>query len=538
MARRAADMPTVPLAPVIRYLRKVTDPASSGELPDAELLSRFALHRDEAAFTTLVRRHGPMVLAVCCRVVRDGHVAEDAFQATFLVLAHKAGSLTQPELLGHWLHGVAYRTAMKARREAAKCRARETLAACAEEVHLRDESEWQDLRAVLDEEVNRLPERYRVPVVLCYLQGETNAEAARRLGCSRGTVATLLARARNKLRRRLTQRGVGLSVGIALAALTQSVRGRTVPLALEQGTVKAAMLFGAGQTLSAGALPTQAVALAKGVSKGMLMEKLKIPVAVLTMTVLMGAGAGVSVYRAGAPEPEVTEAAREAKPHPQDKSQERKPLDDNRTDKPSRPREAAPTISEVRHPVPTPAPVAPLSFRKKLPTGLVPLQQILVVLDKDRRLTVGQKVAYYQPVTEEVTLKSGRKTRVTTYEEGDYYRTFVYPVDRIRVYDTKGRKVETKELGKRLKGETLALMSTDGRPIDPLHLRLYKEDTLVFVIGQQPPPGVPPTVGVPAAPYATPPPAAPAPATVPAPTGVVPPPAVVDPEESVPPSGP
>ncbi len=223
-------MATGQLAPVIHYLRKVTTPAAAGDIPDAELLSRFARHRDEAAFTALVRRHDPMVLAVCRRVVRDGHMAEDAFQATFLVLARKAGSLARPELLGHWLHGVAYRTAAKARTETAKRRVHERQAVRPQEINPSDEFDWQDLRAVLDEEVNRLPDRYRVPVVLCYLQGQTNAEAARRLGCSRGTIATLLARARDKLRRRLTQRGVSLSAGITLAALRKqcaAVRSRS-----------------------------------------------------------------------------------------------------------------------------------------------------------------------------------------------------------------------------------------------------------------------------------------------------------------------
>src|SRR5579884_1443507 len=215
-ARRAPDMAHGQLAPILHYLRRVTSPVVSGDIPDTELLCRFSRNRDETAFAALVRRHGPMVLAVCRRVLRDGHTAEDAFQATFLVLARKAGSLAKPELLANWLYGVARRTAAKAKTDAAKRRLHERRAVRTPPSDPCDELEWHDLRAVLDEEVSRLPERYRVPVVLCYLQGQTNAEAARRLGCSRGTVATLLARARDKLQRRLTQRGVGLSVGFGL----------------------------------------------------------------------------------------------------------------------------------------------------------------------------------------------------------------------------------------------------------------------------------------------------------------------------------
>jgi RNA polymerase sigma factor (sigma-70 family) len=152
-------MATGPLAPVVSYLRKVTSSAAFGELLDAELLTRFAQQRDEAAFTAVVRRHGPMVLAVCSRVVRDGHAAEDAFQATFFVLARKAASLSQPELLSNWLYGVAYRTAMKARREAANRRGHERQAVRAQEVGPSEEIDGQDLRAVMDEEINRLPQR-------------------------------------------------------------------------------------------------------------------------------------------------------------------------------------------------------------------------------------------------------------------------------------------------------------------------------------------------------------------------------------------
>ncbi len=286
-----------PLAPVIRYLRKLTAPKGNIDATDAELLARFAAHREEEAFTALVHRYGPMVLAVCRRIVRDAHAAEDAFQATFLVLARKAGSLTQPELLGPWLYGVASRTARKAKIETARRNSHERRAVRVQVVEPDDECERQELRAVLDEEIQRLPERYRVPVVLCYLQGQTNAQAADCLGCSRGTVATLLARAREKLRRRLAQRGIGLSIGAALAAMAEPVNSGAVSIAFEQSIGKAAVLLAAGQTQAAGALAAQAVALAKAVCKGMRKEKLNVPQTLSACSAIKGSLACATGWR-------------------------------------------------------------------------------------------------------------------------------------------------------------------------------------------------------------------------------------------------
>src|SRR5262249_3651131 len=159
---------------------------------------RFARLRDEDAFAELVRRHGPLVLGLCRRVLGDWHDAEDAFQATFLVLAKNAASLRWPEALGPWLYGVALRTARKGRARAARRRSCERQAAAPEAVSAADPT-GRDLRPLLDEAVGGLPEKYRVPVVLCYLKGRTVAEAARQIGCPRGTVATRLAWARRRL---------------------------------------------------------------------------------------------------------------------------------------------------------------------------------------------------------------------------------------------------------------------------------------------------------------------------------------------------
>jgi RNA polymerase sigma factor (sigma-70 family) len=251
----------------------------SGAATDAELLQRFVAQRDEGAFTVLVRRHGPAVLGVCRRVLRDPNDADDAFQATFLVLARKAASITRPALLAGWLYGVAYRTAREAKTRAARRRAHERQAPVARPTEPAVEVVWSDLRPVLDEEVNRLPEKYRVTFVLCYLQGLTNEEAAGLLGCPLGTVLSRLAWARDRLRTRLSRRGLALSAGLLLPLNELSA---AVPPALVQGTTQAA---------AAGIVSSQVVTLTQGVLKAMWITKLKAVTSfVLALAVLGGAG--------------------------------------------------------------------------------------------------------------------------------------------------------------------------------------------------------------------------------------------------------
>jgi RNA polymerase sigma factor (sigma-70 family) len=178
------------------------------DLTDTQLLKRFARQKDEAAFAALVRRHGPMVLAVCRRVLHDAHDAEDAFQATFLVLVRKARFIARPELLANWLYGVAYRVAVKARANANRRSAHERRAGAMTSVGSAPERIGSELRAVLDAELSHLPEKYRAPLVLCYLEGKTNEQAARLLGWPTGSISGRLARARELLRERLVSRGL------------------------------------------------------------------------------------------------------------------------------------------------------------------------------------------------------------------------------------------------------------------------------------------------------------------------------------------
>jgi len=280
-------MASEPASPLTQPPRPVPAPHADGDPADRELLARFATARDEAAFAALVRRHGPMVLGVCRRLLGDAHEAEDAFQATFLVLVHKARSLGRPELLGPWLHGVAHRTAARARR-AARRRAREREAVAMPDGDPAAEVVWRELRQVLDEELGRLARKYRDPLVLFYLQGKTTEEVAGLLGCPKGTVLSRLARGRDRLRDRLARRGAALSVWALALILVEKAAPAAVPAALAEGAIKAAVLTAAG-TAAAGAIPATVAALTKGVLRSMFLSKLKVLAAVvLTAAVAVG----------------------------------------------------------------------------------------------------------------------------------------------------------------------------------------------------------------------------------------------------------
>ena len=271
------------LLPILRYLRKLGTPIDA---PDADLLARFISDGDGEAFAALVRRHGPMVLGVCRRILRDGHGAEDAFQATFLVLARKAPSLARPDRLAAWLHGVAYRIALRARSDAVRRRIHEARASAPEAVGPDDALIWRDLRPLLDDAIAGLPEKYRTLVVLCYLEGRTNAEAAALLGCPRGTVATRLARARELLRERLSRSGLTLTATLFAA----------IPAAVARAAVLGELLTDTLRTATGGAVPAAVAVLMKGAERAMTFSGWKIVGCVALLAGLIGAGA--ASYRA------------------------------------------------------------------------------------------------------------------------------------------------------------------------------------------------------------------------------------------------
>src|SRR6516165_5511464 len=289
------------LHPVLRILRRLVAAGSGGDSTDRQLLQRFTGQREEAAFAALVQRHGPMVLGVCQRILHDPHDADDAFQATFLVLARKAGSLAKPEKLANWLYGVACRTAARAKAEAARRRVheRQYTDMPSPEARPNGGESFHELRPVLDAELQRLPDKYRAPLVLCYLEGKTYAEAAQVLGWAEGTVSGRLARARELLRGRLTRRGLTLSAGTFAAALSQSAAPAAVPPALADTTAKAATLFAAGSAAAgAGIVPGPAAALAEGVLQTMFVTRRKIIVVLGLAASLLFTGAGLFAYHA------------------------------------------------------------------------------------------------------------------------------------------------------------------------------------------------------------------------------------------------
>lgn len=288
-------MATGQFAAVLRHIRQMIEPRAVAEQVDGQLLHRFVHDREQAAFTALVERHGPMVLGVCRRVLTDPHDADDAFQATFLVLVRKAGSLKQWGSLGTWLYTVARHLALRTQAQGVKRRARESEVVDVPAPADYDPA-WKELRSALDAELDRLPTRYRAPVVLCYLQGKTNEKAAEELGCPVGTLKCRLSRARGLLRDRLTRRGVTLGATVLAPRLAEQASA-AVPSTLLQITTEAATVIAAGNALAVGSVSVRAAVLAEGAMKTMFLTKLKTVAAVLLVLGLVGTGAGALMSR-------------------------------------------------------------------------------------------------------------------------------------------------------------------------------------------------------------------------------------------------
>jgi TIGR03009 family protein len=277
---------------VVQFIRQITPAGLPDDTTDGELLERFIDQRDENAFGTLIRRHGPLVFAVCRRALPTVQDAEDAFQATFLVLARKARSIAKRGSVASWLHGVARRIALRAKADLSKRRGVEHRCAAMVAADCLQELVWQDIRLILDEEVARLPERYRAAFVLCYLEGKTNDEAARLLDCARGTVSSRLVRARAILRARLSRHGLVLSGAFITTMLTRTAASAAVPGRLTASTLCAAIRIGTCGLGGATAVPVQVVTLTQGVLGAMVMGKLKVGALLLSLgLVLTGAGA-------------------------------------------------------------------------------------------------------------------------------------------------------------------------------------------------------------------------------------------------------
>jgi len=279
---------------VIQHLRGAL--LREADLTDGQLLECFVSRRDAAALEALVRRHGSMVWGVCHRTLRNHHDAEDAFQATFLVLVRKAASIYPPAKVGNWLYGVARQTALKSRATRAKRRWRERPVTQMPEPAVTEQDLWSDVQPLLDHELSQLPEKYRTVIVLCELEGKTQREAARQLGLPEGTVASRVARARTMLAKRLARHGLAVSGGTLAAVLSQKAASAGVPAPVMTSTIKAVTSVAAGQVAAAGVISPQVAALTEGVLKAMLLTKLKIATALLLVAATLSGVAGL-VYQ-------------------------------------------------------------------------------------------------------------------------------------------------------------------------------------------------------------------------------------------------
>jgi RNA polymerase sigma factor (sigma-70 family) len=284
-------MPLSSLGSVLGTLRRLASAGGTDDLSDADLLERFRARHEEAAFTLLVQRHGPMVLAVCRRVLGDRHEADDAFQATFLVLVRSASRIRKQASLASWLYGVAFRVAARERARAAARRGHERKAVMTRTApEPADALADRELRAALDEEMQRLPEKYRAPLVLCGLEGKTHEQAAQELRWPKSSVTARLARARDLLQRGLVGRGFAVTAGVVAALLSERAATAAVPAMLTLATVGLAR-----QTLTGNATATvPAVALADSILQGTIVTR---RIATLALLLTLGLAGAALAFR-------------------------------------------------------------------------------------------------------------------------------------------------------------------------------------------------------------------------------------------------
>jgi RNA polymerase sigma factor (sigma-70 family) len=300
---------------LLRHIRRLVPPPASDSAADAALVESFVRRRDEDSFSALVARHGPMVFRVCRRVLPDWGEAEEAAQATFLVLARRAAAISRPDALAAWLHGTAHRLALMARRDGVRRRERETRRFLATG-HVPppdplDEISVRERLRIVDEELGRLPEVYRLPLIVCYLEGHTQEEAARRLGWTPGSVRGRLERGRVKLHQRLVRRGVASSGALMVLEASRGIAAATgLPARVVATMVRAALASAAAGT--AGGVAPHVAALAEEGVRVMGAFKTKAVLVLLLAASVVAAGAGIVARQAAGPKP----GARDQTPQP------------------------------------------------------------------------------------------------------------------------------------------------------------------------------------------------------------------------------
>lgn len=290
-------MPSGELGSVLRHIRRAIGLHQVADSPDRELLERFVNQGEETAFEALLRRHGPLVLGACRRMLSDPHDVEDAFQATFFIFVRKARGIARGDVVGSWLYRVAYHAAARVRAGVGRQRAREAPLAETDVAAPEEAESRRDLELLVDDAINRLPEKYRRPIVLCCLEGKSNEEAARELGCPVGTVGTRLSRARERLRAMLTHRGVTVPLVALTAVLEQSSASAAMPAELLDSTLRAGMLLAAGATAGTGTFSPAIATIAYGVARGMILGRLRSAALMLSLLVIL-TGSGWLTFRA------------------------------------------------------------------------------------------------------------------------------------------------------------------------------------------------------------------------------------------------
>jgi RNA polymerase sigma factor (sigma-70 family) len=456
-------MPVESTRPLARRIFRVV--LGSRDVADADLLRRFASSRDEEAFAELVRRHGPMVLGVCRRVTGHPHDAEDAFQAAFIVLARRAGHLKHPEQLANWLYGVAYRTALEAR--AARRRVQEQPVSAAPEPAAPDEPDnTDDLRRVIDEELSRLPEKYRSAVVLCDLEGASRAEAAERLSIPEGTLSSRLAHARKVLSERLSRRGVTASA-LAVAASLGRDAVAAVPRDLVTLTARVASRATAGGAASSTLIAPNVSSLADGVMKAMLVNRLRLALAAVVACGLLGLGAyGLAQVPAPATanNPFVPQDVPAVVPNVVIPNFD--------------PLTGDVFIQQDGQPAKQPKKVAPKGIEDDdVPYAHFPSQAVVRV--EDDKLIVRQRGYRYQVST--VTVAGGQNT-ATAYQLKSGVNATTHDLADIAVFDMKGNRLQPKAWKEKFKVDVHVLVSSDGKLPNPRELALLKEDTLIVIL--------------------------------------------------------